>query len=107
MKTYILKERRVVPVGFCKWAIWFQEQVESRIVSRTRIGVADVLTVFVGLDCGSGTGPPMIFETMVTDGSMDGECTKYSSWEQAERGHQMTIEQLCDCPEDMPMRRFG
>ena len=106
MKTYILKERQAVPVGFCKWAIWFQEHVESRIVAKTRIGVADVLTLFVGLHCGPESGPPLIFETMVTNGSMDGECVKYSSWEQAERGHQMTIEQLCD-EDEVPVRCAG
>ncbi len=107
MKTYILKERQAVPASFCKWAIWFQENVESRIVAKTRIGTAEVSTVFMGLDHNFvGNGPPMIFETMVFNGSMDGECTRYSSWEQAERGHQMTIEQLCD-ENEMPVRRVG
>ena len=107
MRIYILKGRQTVPVSFLRWAVWFEELDELCIVAKTRIGTATVLTVFVGLDCGSDSGPPMIFETMVTNGSMDGECTKYSSWEQAERGHQMTIEQLCDCHEDVPMRRAG
>lgn len=53
-------------------------------VSRTY----DVSTIWLGLDHGFGTGPPVIFETMVFgDDSEDLDVARYSTEQQARDGH--------------------
>jgi hypothetical protein len=37
---------------------------------------------------------PLLFETMVFGGTMDNAQWRYSTWEQAEAGHQEVLEQL-------------
>lgn len=39
-------------------------------------------------------GEPILFETMVFGGTMDLTQRRYSTWEQAEVGHQEVIDQL-------------
>jgi hypothetical protein len=36
-------------------------------------------------------GPPLIFETMVFGGSKDGEMDRYSTKEEAEKGHEAMV----------------
>lgn len=59
-------------------------------VALSRIGDAEVSTVFLGIDYGFGRTPdPLLFETMVFYGP-DRECgrmMRYFTWEEAERGH--------------------
>jgi hypothetical protein len=46
-----------------------------------------VSTVFLGLDHSFGTGPPLLFETMVFGGPMDQEQGRCTTWEEAESLH--------------------
>ena len=77
------------------WGLWYQ--TADRHVGFDSVGLYDVSTVFLGLDHQFGDGPPMLFETMVflTD-PPDGERGKdfasdrYSTWEEAEKGHELT-----------------
>jgi hypothetical protein len=46
-----------------------------------------VSTVFTGLDHQWRDGDPLLFETMIFGGPLDQEQDRYSTWEQAERGH--------------------
>jgi hypothetical protein len=50
------------------------------------IGEVRVSTVFLGIDH-AWEGPPLLFETMVFGGPLDEEMERYSTWEEAERGH--------------------
>lgn len=52
-----------------------------------------VSTVFLGLDhrFGFGSGPPILFETMIFGGCLDGEQWRYSSWDDAETGHKAAV----------------
>ncbi len=61
-------------------------------VGKTTIGAVDVSTVFLGLDHGYGDGPPVLFETMVFGGPLDGEQVRYKTWEQAEAGHTAMVQ---------------
>jgi hypothetical protein len=48
-----------------------------------------VSTVFLGLDHNfGGGGPPILWETMVFGGPLDGEMDRYSSVAEAKAGHQ-------------------
>lgn len=57
-------------------------------------GGARVSTVWLGLDHQFGDGPPLIFETMVfpAESSMDLDCERYSTEEEAKAGHSAMVE---------------
>jgi hypothetical protein len=76
-----------------QWSKWFG--TADRTVGRDVI--ADevlVSTVFLGLDHNfGGSGPPVLFETMVFHGDDYGDVRmrRYSTWEEAERGHAQIV----------------
>jgi len=69
------------------WAKWFE--TAQRVVARTRIdNQTEVSTVFLGLDHRFGApGAPLLFETLVFGGKLDGEQKRYTSRVEAEAGH--------------------
>lgn len=97
------------------WAQWLESAAASRarIVAQTEIGPYWVSTVFLGMDhnWGGGAGPPILWETMVfgeagpdgrrrvvddnfgllNDGSIWGDCSRYSSLAMARYGHAQTV----------------
>jgi len=87
---YLLDGHDVVPCeDLLEWALNFERS--ERHVGLTNFDPdITVSTVFIGLDHSSGfhEGPPIVFETMVFGGKLDGEMDRYCTWEQAERGHQ-------------------
>jgi hypothetical protein len=71
------------------------QPAEQRRVARTEIS-SDVCvsTVFLGLDHGSTVeGPPVLFETMVfaPDTPFDQEQERYTTYDEAEAGHQQWV----------------
>ena len=68
----------------------------NRTVAKTTVGGADVSTVFLGLDHSFGSGPPLLFETMVFGGPFDQEQKRYTTWEQAEKGHNKMVQKVKD-----------
>jgi len=83
---YILDGRTPVPTDMMTWAKWFE--TADRTVSKTQIGEWEVSTVFLGLDHAFDDGrPPLLFETLVFGGPLDGNMVRYSTWDQAEAGH--------------------
>lgn len=83
-KLYVLDGHNPVPVPLTVWGKWFS--TADRTVARDRVGKTNISTVFLGLDHNFGDGPPLLFETLVSDGK-DYRITRYSTWEQAEAGH--------------------
>lgn len=71
---------------------WAESWRHDRIVAKTKLGDSEVSTVFIGLNHAFGSGPPMIYETMVFGGVLDQECEHYSTPEEARAGH----EAMCD-----------
>jgi hypothetical protein len=58
-------------------------------VARTEINdKCFVSTVFLGLDHNWGRGEPLLFETMIFGGPLDQDQWRYSTWDEAERGHE-------------------
>jgi len=54
-----------------------------------------VSTVFLGFDHGYGeTESPLLFETMVFDGDFDGYQMRYSTYEDAMKGHQEIVQKI-------------
>lgn len=75
-----------------EWGRWF-ETAERHVAHDMDEGAADgtrvrVSTVFLGLDHQWGNGPPILWETLVFGGVLDGEQVRYTSRADALRGHQ-------------------
>lgn len=87
-------ENRPKPVDLMTWGRWFENN--SRRVDFTQITSAlSVSTVFLGIDHRHfGSGPPILFETMVFGGDDTLECHRYVSWDDAVTGHRATVRRL-------------
>jgi hypothetical protein len=76
------------PMSMLAWAHAFKR---PRGIGRTEPcgpGGPEVSTVWLGLDHAFMGGPPLIFETLVFGGVLDGEMNRYSTEEQARQGHE-------------------
>lgn len=93
VKFYILKNCHPVECDLFTWGKWF-EQFKNRIVAKTEISSnIRVSTIFLGIDHGFGDeGPPLLFETMVFGGPADSTMERYSTWNEAEQGHEAIVE---------------
>lgn len=90
---YILNGKEAVICNdLLKWGKWFE--TADRTVKKTEVGDAEVSTVFLGLDHNFGRGEPLLFETMVFGGEHDGDQDRYSTWEEAEKGHEKMVKSL-------------
>jgi hypothetical protein len=58
------------------------------------VGGSTVSTVWLGLNHGFTGGPPLIFETMIFNGPLDGECNRYTTELEAIEGHADTLARL-------------
>jgi hypothetical protein len=93
---YVLDaESRVRRAELMEWARWFEANAVNgtRLVGLTEItSQVRVSTVFIGINSRYfGKGPPLVFETLVFGGPMDGEQWKYASWDDAETGHAVAV----------------
>jgi len=80
------------------WAAYVERSTHDRswIIAQDRdgrdptgTGMITVSTVFLGIDHNlGGDGPPVLWETMVFGGALDGEQRRYTSRADALRGHQ-------------------
>lgn len=93
MKNYILvgKEPKQVD-DIMEWAKSFEGS--NRTVEKTTIGDVDISTVFLGLDHSFGGGEPLLFETMIFGGDDDGYQERYSTWDEAVKGHKFACEKV-------------
>jgi hypothetical protein len=82
---FILDGKTAVPADLMTWAKWFE--TSDRRVAQDEIGDVRISTVFLGINHQWGDGPPLIFESMVFGGPHDQETRRYSTWDEAEKGH--------------------
>ena len=76
------------------------DDTEARRVGLDLIGNFRVSTVFLALDHNfSDQGPPILFETMVfpEKNNSDLACERYSTWEQAMKGHRRMVAAVHHC----------
>lgn len=87
---YILDENnQPVETDLMTWARWLEDH---RQVQADRVGDVLVSTVFLGLDHRfDGDGPPVLWETMIFGGPLDGYQDRYDSHENALGGHQTAL----------------
>ena len=68
------------------WKSWLSSCGNARIVGDAGLGGARVLTEFLGTH-ENHFGAPLLFETSVKGGRLDGMVERYATWEEAEQGH--------------------
>lgn len=93
---YILDDdNRPVAVDFMTAARWLEANESRCVVEKTWIAEVEVSTVFLHLDHNwSGGGPPVVFETKVFGGQLDGKTDRYSTWEEAKAGHDQMVKRV-------------
>jgi len=83
--------------GTMAWAT-LSEKADYKRVAQDQVGHFWVSTVWLGLDHSFGSGPPLIFESMVFDHSDSDEsdvwCERYSTEEEAREGHARIVDRL-------------
>jgi hypothetical protein len=89
---YILVDRLPVAVDRMTWAYWMQ--TADWKVAVDSIGHVRVSTVFLGLDHNFHGGEPILFETMIFGGPLNGEQWRYATYAEAERGHAEAVTQV-------------
>jgi hypothetical protein len=91
---YILVGRTPIAVDLLTWADWF-EKPDNRKIAKTEINDrCHVSTIFLGLDHNfSDRGDPVLFETLVFGGPLDGEMLRCCTYTEAERLHAETVAQ--------------
>lgn len=90
-KHYILDGKTPKLIDdFMEWAKYYE--TADRIVKKTEVLGCEVSTVFLGIDHAYFGGPPILFETMIFGGEHNEFQERYSTWEEAEAGHQRAIE---------------
>jgi hypothetical protein len=76
---------------------WSDLWAGERHVAITRFGDVEVSTVWLGLDHNFGlSGPPIIYETLVFGGKLDGEMDRYSNRVAALAGHDQLVARVRD-----------
>lgn len=89
---YILVGHTPMAVDLLTWAQSWGGDRDSRRVAYTDINDrCHVSTVFLGLNHNFWGGEPLLFETMVFGGPLDGDMNRYSTWDQAEQGHNAIV----------------
>ena len=87
---YILVDGEPRPAELMEWAEWFE--TADRTISRTEQDGVVVSTVFLGIDHNFGSrGAPVLWESMVFGGPLDGEEQRYTSAEAAKHGHEQMV----------------
>lgn len=91
---YILDEdRNITKADLFTWSKWI-ENTGNKVVEQTDLDNGYwVSTVFLGLDHGYGDGPPILFETMVTnpEGDWENYQERHCTWQEAEIGHAKAV----------------
>lgn len=101
-RFFKLNGKKAVPVSTAKYFQWIMEDpdhgVRSVKADEFLSGTEEILvstTFLMGINHRWMDGTePLLFETMVFGGTMDQSQWRYSTWEQAEAGHQEVLAQL-------------
>lgn len=92
IQSYILKNKKIVPVDLTTWVKW--KETADRHIGNNYIGKIHVSTVFLGIDHNFGVGKPSFFETMIFGGEYDEYQERYSTYEEAEKGHNKALKMV-------------
>lgn len=86
-RYYVLVGRVPIAVDADTWARSVGDLGKRRVALDQITDRCNVSTVFLGLDHNFGGGDPVLFETLVFGGPLDGEMERHQTYDEAERGH--------------------
>ena len=92
-------EHNLVPTDdVLVWGTFFEDMGKRRvaqdIIEQPESDPVRVSTVFLGLDHNwLDNGPPILFESMVFGGPLDGEMYRYPTWDSAAEGHKLLVDE--------------
>ena len=88
-------DRDGLPMTYARW-VWITEtQPGYSVVGHDHVAGGLVSTVWLGLDHGFGSGPPVIFETMLFDiDDWDDHQDRYTSLDAAQKNHAYIVNML-------------
>ena len=106
---YILDEQNesvpVSQVELVPWGKWMDDALHSgrRVVGKSQVEDFHVTTMFTGCDHNWEGGPPILFESKVTEGGerRDIYTQRYRTWSEAEEGHEAVCEQMRELAEKL------
>jgi len=89
---YVLDEQGIPrqELDLMAWAKWFESF--DRHIAKDEIKDVLVSTVFLGLDYSFNGGDPVLWETMIFGGAHDETQLRYTSREEAMKGHREAVE---------------
>ena len=95
---YVLDENDnpVATEDYLKWSEFFSS-INNRSFGYTQLeGNVTVSTIFMGIDYSFGLVEknPILFETMVFGGPLNGKIKRYSSKDDAKKGHAAIVEEI-------------
>jgi hypothetical protein len=80
------------PTDMLTWAAWLEQA--DRQLAQTQIGTVRVSTVFLGLDQRRLGQTPILWETLVFGGPLDGTMYRYETRQQAHAGHEELVSRV-------------
>lgn len=97
-RYWILDGHTPVPTrSVLEWGQMFERMdrhVARDIVEQPESDPVTVSTVFLGIDHNFfGSGPPLLFESMVFGGPLDEETYRYPTWDAAAEGHKLLLDE--------------
>ncbi len=96
---WVLRGHKAVPAkDVIEWGVFFEEIANRRVaedfIRQPEQDPVRVSTVFIGMDHNFfSEGPPLLFESMVFGGPLDETLYRYATWDEAEAGHRMLIDE--------------
>lgn len=94
-EKYIIENGEIKPEeDLIKWAMWFE--TADRQIAKDRIKDSCISTIFLGLDhsFSKTKGEPVLWETLVRGGKLDGYMERYTSHDAALQGHNEIIKKI-------------
>lgn len=91
MTYYILDDKGnpIAEKDVLVWGRWLE--TADRTVAKDNVGDVKISTVFLGLDYSWGDGPPLLYETMIFGGEHDQYLERYTTREEALKGHKVVL----------------
>lgn len=84
--------RSVSPFAWLQW--YERNEAVQQIIGRELVDGVEVSTVFLGVDETTDGETPLVYETKIFGGRLDGHVQRYPSREAAQAGHRATVAQL-------------
>jgi hypothetical protein len=90
LNYYKLEGQTPVAVeSFMEWSLWIMSASTTVMINELKDSI--ISTRFVGIDLNPGSSnsnsQPMVFETLVMGGALDGKKNFYPAWDEAIQGH--------------------